>query len=251
MKISVGIPVYDSKLHFQLAGCLLAEMAVATKMGHELNVCFLPSCTNLAMGRNQIVKEFLESDNDRLIFVDADITFQIGSLIKIAHYPVDLVGGAYRLKQEAESYPIAFMDTEEIWSNNLGLIEMKMIPTGFMSLSREIFEKFRAAYPNREYESRGSKSYCYFQIPYANGALYTEDSYFCEEWRKTGGKVFMAPEITLTHWDANKPYEGHIGNWLRKVMREHKIEEIAKNPHVELTENAHEIAEQLLKGAQI
>lgn len=218
MKISVGIPVYDGKLSFHLAGCLLTETRIAQMMGDELTVRFLPSCTNLAMGRNQIVKEFLASDEDRLVFVDADVTFAPGSLVKLAHFDGDVIGGAYPYKDpKEERYPVAFLGGE-IWCDKQGLIEVLMVPTGFLSLSRDTFKKFRDTHPDRTYESRGELSYAYFQIPYRDGELYTEDAYFCREWREMGGKIHLYPEINLTHWDGNIPYGGHIGNWLRSKI---------------------------------
>ncbi len=222
MNISVGLPIYDGKLAFQLAGCLLTEVVLAEKLGHKITVRFLTSCTNLAMGRNQIVKDFLDSGDDRLVFVDADITFEPGDLIKIAHYPQDLVGGIYRfkLKDGLEAYPFAVMQGEgfeELRTNAHGLLRAKMVPTGFMSISPNVFAKFRETFPDRDYQSRDANIFCYFQIPYKDGYLYTEDGYFCEEWRDMGGEIFMDPELTLTHWDGNIPYKGHLGNWLKKL----------------------------------
>jgi glycosyltransferase involved in cell wall biosynthesis len=214
MKISVGIPVYDSKLQMQSVASLLTETSLAAAIGDTLSVIFLPSCTNLAMGRNQIVKEFLASDSDRLVFLDADVTFEPGALLRIAHYPVDMVGGAYRLKTEAERYPITLLN-EPREAGPGGIVEVAMVPTGFLSLSRGVFEKFRTAYPDREYAIDGKRAYCYFQIPYSDGLLFTEDAYFCREWRAAGGQIYLDPEITMTHWDQNKPYRGHIGNWFR------------------------------------
>ena len=216
MKISVGIPVYDGKLPFQSVLCLLTETSIAQALGHCLVVRLLPSCSNLAMGRNQIVKEFLASDEDRLVFLDADVTFEPGSLVKLAHYPVDFVGGAYRLKLDEEKYPMGWLPGSELWSDKNGLIEVAMIPSGFLSLSREVFKTFKEKYPGREYSIAGHKNDCYFQIPYRDGALYTEDAYFCREWREAGGKIYLDPDLTLTHWDFNRPYMGNIGNWLKK-----------------------------------
>lgn len=215
MKISVGIPVYDGKLTLPLANCLLTEKSVAQQVGLRITFRFLPSCTNLAMGRNQIVKEFLASDDERLIFLDADVTCEPGALTRLAHHPVDVVGGAYRVKQEETLYPVGFLDQDELWANEHGLIEVAMVPTGFLSITRKAFELFREKFPGREYESRGEMNYCYFQIPYRDGALYTEDAYFCREYREAGGKVFLDPELSLTHWAGDRPYPGHIGNWLR------------------------------------
>jgi hypothetical protein len=212
MKISVSIPLYDGKLAMQSVACLLAETQIAVMMGDHLTVNFLPSCTNLALGRNQLVKEFLASSADRLVFLDADVTFEPGALLKIAHSPMDFVGGAYRLKQDEEAYPVSFINEEP---SAIGLIEAGMVPTGFLSLSRKVFEQFKAAYP-RSYEIGGNKVDCYFQIPYRDGALYTEDAYFCREWKEAGGRMFLEPEIELTHWSFNTPYVGHLGRWLRR-----------------------------------
>jgi hypothetical protein len=217
MKISVGLPLYDGKLDHRLAACLLTEVLIAHLNGDILSLCMLGGCSDLARGRNQIVHEFLESDSDRLVFLDADVTFTPGSLVKIAHYPEDVVGGAYRLKEATEKYPIAFLeDRKELRANEHGLLQVRMVPTGFLSLSRNAFKKFREAYPGREYESRGVTQYCYFQIPYSDGALYTEDSYFCKEWHAIQGEIFMDPELTLVHWQGNIPYPGHIGNFLKR-----------------------------------
>lgn len=224
MKVSVGIPVYDRKLDMQIVSSLTTELLLASKMENfELNPLFLPACSDLARGRNQIVREFLESDSDKLMFLDADVSFEPGAMIKVAHYPYDVVGGCYRLKQQEEDYPLGFLDKDELWANEHGLLEVAMLPTGFLCISRDAFYKFRGAYPHRTYESRGKESFAYFEIPYMKGSLYTEDSYFCEKWLEIGGKIYLDPELKLTHWDGNIPYHGHIGNWLRnRIEGEHQ-----------------------------
>ena len=220
MKISVSIPVYDGKIPAQLASCLLAETLLAWDKGDLLQVWFLPACSNLAMGRNTLVKQFLDSDCDRLVFVDSDVTFSPGALVRLAHHPVDFVGGAYRLKQDQESYPIFPLDGEV---QALGeLVPVAMVPTGFLSLSRKVFSDFKAAYPNREYKVQGVPCYAYFQIPFKDGALYTEDAYFCREWRECGGSIYLDPELSLTHWGESKPFPGHIGNWIRSHQAKEK-----------------------------
>lgn len=215
MKIQVAIPVYDGKLPVETVRALLNEQAVALGSGDDFQVKFLGSCSHPAMGRNQLAQEFMDSDADRLVFLDSDVTFAPGALVKIAHHPVDFVGGAYRLKIPDEKYPVGWLNVPELWSNELGLIEVDTLPGGFLSLSRKVFETLKAAHPERAYAHFGKLAHGYFQMPFINGLLWGEDSYFCREWRETGGKVFLDPEITLSHWDFNKPYTGHIGDWLK------------------------------------
>lgn len=215
MKIFVAIPVYDGKLQVQTVKCLLEETTIANGLGDELRVNFLPSCAVPAHGRNQLIELFLESDCDKLFFLDADITFQQGAIVKTCHYPQDIVGGCYRFKCNEEKYPIDWIPGE-LQADKHGLLEVAMLPTGFLSISREALDKFRKAYPGREYDHWGKSAFAYFQMFFKNGALYSDDSGFCKEWREAGHKIYLDPEITLVHWDSYPtPFSGHIGNWLK------------------------------------
>ncbi len=198
----------------QTVKCLLDEQRLALGVGDVISVSFLPSCSVPAHGRNRLVTEFLKSDHDRLVFLDADVTFEPGSLVKLAHYPVDFVGGAYRYKNPEERYPVGWLPGD-LWTDKYGLMEVDTLPTGFTSFSRNIFETFIEKYQDRYYVHQNDRQYCFFQMVFADGFMHSDDTWFCKEWRKIGGKVFLAPEIALTHWDFNTPYPGHIGNWLK------------------------------------
>lgn len=218
MKIFVAIPVYDGKLQVQTVKCLLEESVMARELGDEIRVNFLPSCAVPAHGRNQLVELFLESDCDRLFFLDADLTWAPGAILKLCHMPEDFVGGCYRYKCQDEKYPMAWLKSgTEIWSNERGLIEVAMLPTGFLALSRKVFEDFRKAYPGREYTHWDKPAYAYFQMFFKNGALYSDDSGFCKEWIEAGGKIWMDHDVTLDHWDQfPTPFTGNIGHFLKR-----------------------------------
>lgn len=215
MKIIVAIPVYDGKLPIETVRCLINEQSAAQLAGDDLQIKFLASCSHPAMGRNQLAQEFMDSDAERLVFLDSDVTCEPGAILKLAHTPVDFVGGAYRYKMEPEQYPVGWIEKAELWASDLGLLEVATLPGGFLSLSRNVFEVLKSAYPDRSYEHFGRVAHCYFQMPFIDGRLCGEDSYFCKEWREAGGKVYLDPELKLTHWEFNKPYAGHIGNWLK------------------------------------
>lgn len=213
MKIFVAIPVYDAKVPVHLVACLLQEQQVASLMGDEIQFVFLPACGVPAAGRNQLADDFLKSGFDRLVFVDADVTFEMGALVKIAHAKEDLVGGAYRFKLAEESYPVLWLGGD-LWANENGLLEVRALPTGFLSISRTVLEKLKEAKP-RAHTHLGRTLECFFHYPFKEGHLFSEDTAFCDDWREIGGKVWLDPEITLTHWDFNNPYVGHIGRWLK------------------------------------
>jgi hypothetical protein len=217
VKIFVAIPVYDGKMHIHLVRSLLNEQALAFANGDDFQVGFVSGNAGIVQARNQLAHEFMEGDFDRLLFVDADVTWQLGDLLKLAKKPGDIVGGCYRYKQSEERYPMMFLDEGgELWANEYGLLEVKFLPTGFLAISRSVFEKFVEAKPERLILTNfGEKRFVYFQIPFTD-TEYGEDFYFCKEWREMGGQVWLDPELALTHWSFDPtPHAGHIGNWLK------------------------------------
>lgn len=216
MKIFVAIPVYDGKLGMESICCLLAEQAMAIGLGDELMVHFAASNAGITQGRNQLAYDFMESGADRLVFLDSDVTFPPGSLIKLAHMPKDFVGGCYRYKQAEEGYPLNFLKKPNLMVDQYGLIEVEGLPTGFLALSRKVFETMREKYPEREMEHFGHKGFNYFQMPVIDGVLYGEDVFFCKEWRDLGGEIYLMHDVELTHWGYKPtPFVGHIGNWIK------------------------------------
>ncbi len=223
MKILVAVPVYARTLPIQTVKCLMREQLHALLVdGDEFHFHFLPACSHAAMGRNQIAADFLAGTCDVLVFVDADVTTETtGAVAKIARLALkhqQVVGGAYRYKYDPEEYPVAWLPGPlrgVNLSDSTALLEVQTLPGGFLAIPREVFEKLKAAHPERKYEHAGHKFHCFFQFAYVHGAMYGEDSLFCREWLEAGGKIYLDPEIALTHWDESRPFAGHIGNWLK------------------------------------
>jgi hypothetical protein len=215
VKIVAAVPAYDGKICVETVRSLLNEQSVAQLMGYELRVMFLPGTSLITMARNQLCADFLATDAERLVFIDADIAWEGGSLIRLAMHPVDVVGGAYRLKQAKEAYPIQWLAKDELWANELGLLEVAGLPTGFLAISRAALERLTEAYPDRAYQHMGCKAHAFFTAPFKDGRLWGEDAAFCADWREIGGQVWLDPEIPLTHVGGLSAFPGHVGNWLR------------------------------------
>lgn len=195
----------------------MAEQFVANKFGHELLVEFLPNCSAPAMGRNQLINSFIESGYDKLIFLDSDITFEIGALVKLAVQPVDFVGGAYRFKQAQEKYPVTFTNKEYLVEEIPGLIEVEILPAGFTCMSRKVFDDIRNAHPERAFILDEKKIFPYFTTLGTS----TEEGAFSHDWQQTGGKIYLYPDLTITHWNFDPvPYAGNIGNWFKSQITE-------------------------------
>jgi len=213
MKVRVAIPAYDCKVSIETVRALLQEQALALVAGAELEVAFVGGCSLITLARNQMVQDFLDGEADRLVFIDADVAWEAGSLLKVAQHPVDFVGGAYRIKEAWEAYPVHWLDRPELVAKG-GLLEVASVPGGFLSLSRAVFERIEAHFPGRRYSHLGRAFNGFFHAPIMDGHLYGEDTAFCHDWREAGGQVWLDPTLNLTHVGGSNSYEGCIGEWL-------------------------------------
>lgn len=212
MKLYAAVPAYEGKVTIETARSLCNEQVAAALQGIEMSIQFVPGGSLVTTVRDRVASDFLKSDADRLIFVDADVSWELGDLLKLASHPVDFVGGCYRYKQEPEGYPVQFLDKEELWADPAtGLLEVAALPAGFLCLSRAVFERLEAAHPERKYKHFDHEMHAYFWAPPGGG----EDGMFCAEWRAAGGQVWLDPRFTLTHTGGNPDFTGNIGNWLR------------------------------------
>lgn len=212
MKVFVSVPAYDRKVACETCRSLLNEQGAATIAGIEFQVSFVPGSSLITQARNQAVKEFINSDADRMVFIDADIAWEPATLLKLALHKVDFCGGAYRYKDAVEDYPVGWMTKDELWADSeTGLIEVEMLPAGFMSLSRDVFIRLSKAFTGRVYNFHGHLFHAFFHCPPGDG----EDGAFCRDWRSIGGQIWLDPTLTLSHIEGPMKYTGCIGEWLR------------------------------------
>jgi hypothetical protein len=215
VKLFVAVPAWDGRLYTETVRSLLNEQAAAVSVGDQIQFSFLSGCGCINQVRNQLVADFEASDADKMVFLDADVSWEFGHLLRLAHHPVNLVGGAYRLRKEPEEYPVIWLDRRELWTDKNGLLEVASLPAGFLAISRNAFSAFRKHYGDRRYINQGKEYYAYFHSPFTDKCLFGEDVRFCFEWRAMGGNVYLDPELTLGHVDGSKSYKGCIGTWLK------------------------------------
>lgn len=217
MRVFVALPAYDGKVFVQTMRALCDELVIALAEGVIIQVAIVPGCSLPHHARNQLVRDFMASDAERLVFVDADVAWEAGAITRLARHPVDLVGAAYRYKNDDEGYPITWDTTKpELHADpETGLLEVWGLPGGMMSVSRRVFEAMREARPEMAYDFHGEEHFGWFDTHISNGHLMGEDVGFCVAWRAMGGKVWLDPEVGTTSHVGFKEWRGHIGQWLR------------------------------------
>lgn len=89
--------------------------------------------------RNEIIRDFLETDCTDLFMIDDDLDWRAESFLRVLTVPGDIVAGIYTHRSEGDTFP--FHPGEGVReANEHGLFEMFKVPTGFMRIRRNVVE---------------------------------------------------------------------------------------------------------------
>jgi hypothetical protein len=207
--ICVGIPSGDAGVHAALVDSLLAEQLMAAEQGIHFHIQWELGCSNIDVARNRIASAFLrDSPSGRLVFVDSDISWKAGDLVRLASRVDDVVGATYKPKDGTEKWhglePFAHRGRDYTVGG---------LPTGFLAISRQALERLRGG--SRVWQSvDGKPLWEFFRTGFHGDRYLTEDYGFCATWRATGGECILDPSIVLRHWAGVRAYGGDPTAWL-------------------------------------
>jgi hypothetical protein len=217
MHVMIAIPAYTGQVHVATMRSLINDTIELIRRGDRFTLVDDIGNALIADSRSIIATKFWESDCDCLVFVDNDVAWQAGGLIKLVDAPRDLVAGVYPRRRDPIEYPLHYLDKPELWADpETGLLEVKSVATGFMKITRACIGKMIEAYPDQHFYTaeRDKKFWPLFDHIFEDGFKWGEDYSFCIRWGKIGGQVWIDPEIGMAHV-GHKMFQGHLGNWLK------------------------------------
>lgn len=242
-KFFIATPCYGGNLTEPYFKSVLRLVFFADKHQIPLQFGTIANESLVTRARNTLVAFFMQSDCTHLIFIDADIEFQVDDFVRLYAADKDVAVGAYPKKginwdavktfsqqnpnatgqevhQAGSDYAINFrfkdINTRSIEVEN-GLIALKDAGTGFMMIKRECIEKMMKAHPELQYnndlnidKSVDKWSYALFDtmIDEESRRYLSEDYTFCRRLQNLGGDVWLDPFVNLTHYG----FTGFPGN---------------------------------------
>lgn len=224
--VMIAMPAYTGVAHMGTMRSLITDLIALISRGDKFT--FIDDIGNalIADCRGVIATNFYYSECDTLVFIDSDVAWESGALLKIIDAPEDVVGGIYPQRLDPLKWTVKYLDKPELWANpDTGLLEVEAIPAGFMKISRNCIEKMIEAYPQKYFNDKAvdNEFYALFEsfIFEKDGynCKHGEDYSFCYRWRDIGGKIWIDPEIDMGHI-GNKIFQGHLGNWLKSRIIE-------------------------------
>jgi hypothetical protein len=241
-KLFVATPMYGGQNHGLYMKACLDLQGLCIQYGIEIRFSFLFNESLITRARNYLVDEFLRSGATHLLFIDSDILFDPQDVLALVALDKDVIGAPYPKKSiNWKNISQALLKNPAIASGELENLvgdyvfnpvpgtkqfsireplEVMEIGTGYMMVKREVFEKFKAAYPKQNYKPDhigqanfdGSRYiHAYFDTVIDNGYTY-DDLYQLVKEASQGDNIkkkaqaFMETEKTASHRYLSEDY---------------------------------------------
>lgn len=221
MHVMVAIPAYTGTIHLGTMRSLFTDLIALQARGDVWSLH--DECGNalIADARALIVAQFLDSKADTLVFIDSDVSWEAGALLKLLDAPVDMVAGIYPQRKDPINYCVKWQKKPTLVADPAtGLLEVDGVPAGFMKLTRKQLEAMVEQYPDSEFyveNAPNQRAWALFADYRIGKHKMGEDYAFCRRWTDMGGKIWINPEIKMGHC-GYKTFQGHLGDWLRGRM---------------------------------
>ena len=235
-KIFIATPCYGGQLTEAYFRSTIRLLTFCNQ--HQIPIAFgtIANESLVTRARNVLVAYFLQSDFTRLMFIDADIEFQVEDVIKLIAHNKEVAVGAYpkkgvnwqRIRESVKQteqpyddkaiasfgsdYAINFKfinrEAKQIAIEN-GLIRLHDGATGFMMIKREVILKMIEKYPELKYNNDlntppelNPHFYAFFDtmIDPKDRRYLSEDYTFSRRWQEIGGEIWLDPSISLNHY---------------------------------------------------
>lgn len=214
--ICLAIPSYGGMTPVA-AFALAASMRALTEAQIPHDLIILAGNCHVDDARNALVREFLKGDSEYLMFIDSDLSWAPGDLVKMAKSKRDVIGGIYPHKKDELSFPIRHLPKDLLIAESDGALEVDAVPGGFLRISRNALERLaKLSKAFKEHVDDTELTPKIFERRIIGTTQYSSDYVFCHKWRELGESVYIDPEIHFTHC-GEKEWTGCYGAYLRKL----------------------------------
>ena len=218
--VMIGTPAHHN-VEIVYTASLVGTAVLLERLGIPQEVRFLCGNSNLPKARNEIVAEFLASDKSHLLMVDSDMGWEPDSVVRLLASPHRVIGAVGRKKYSApNSDPnvwCAVFPKGPLVQDDHGAVEVERIGTGFLMVSREALKLMIAAHPEWKRtapDRMPERAKPFYHRVFAFADEVSEDFAFCDSWREIGGKVWVDPDIELSHV-GEYDYRGRVSEIFR------------------------------------
>lgn len=217
MKVVLCVPTL-TKPYKQLRDSIKASIPILDEAKIDHSIVSEVGNPYVSQARNVMLRKALDAKAEQIIFLDHDISFEPDALLKLIQADGEVVAGTYRFKQDDEKYMgtvYSGLDGTPVVRGD-GCIHAQWVPAGFLRVTEQAIHQFMGAYPNLLYGRRYAPFVDLFNHGAHNGIWYGEDYAFSRNWNDSGGKIWLIPDLNITHHSATKDYPGNFHMFMRR-----------------------------------
>jgi hypothetical protein len=214
---------------WEYAQALFATGTLLATEGIKAGLVIVGGSSNLPKARNALCAWFLTSEFDDLLFIDDDMAWKAGAVIRLLASDKPIIGAVGRRKADKVTWCLRFLEGSQnsLHQDEFGALEVEMLGTGMLKISREALQGIIAARPdlkhtNPDDDMPAEVAAHYYRFFRFGDQDEGEDYMFSALWRSLGGSVWVDPEIELGHI-GEKEYLGRFADILVAVVQEEPI----------------------------
>lgn len=220
--IMIATPMFGGQCSGLYVQGLLLTIQRCQQLGIGVSWSQITNESIITRARNELVRLFLASADELLLFIDADQGFDGDAILALLAGGHDVVCGVCPRKEinwagvaraaaagarddladHAGSFALSPVTPGAAQPDEQGFVEVRHGGTGVMAIRRRVFETMAPHVPVYRAAPLPDAPLVheYFATSIADdGVLLSEDHHFCALWRRLGGRVFAQPLARFTH----------------------------------------------------
>ncbi len=230
----LATPCYTDPCPDYMASMVATQQALF-QAGHRFNIGYVQGLCYIHVARNWLVRNFLESKCDEMIFIDSDIGWDAAEFLNLISLEYNVIGGAAPYRSGQPGFPVALKRDKEGWplghvlpGGETAILEAEVVPTAMLKIGRPVFEELiKRDLATWRIETSGEtgkevkrwRSFFDFETTKYGEAKdefceYGEDVSFCRKCQRAGIGVWVDPRMTLRHWGKHG-FAGMLDSWLK------------------------------------
>lgn len=214
-RVMIGTPSYDGRIDVWYVNSIINTVKIANDMNVEIVPMWVSYDALIQRARNDTMALAREMNCDDLVFIDADIEWRPEHFYRLLNYPVDIVGGTYRKKGEAELYVGKIPDPTAARDPITNLLRVDGLGTGFLRFSRRVIDAVWEVSKPYHDPDKGDRRWI-FDVVVEDNQMISEDIWLCKRLLELGFPTWLDTDITCNHIGFKK-YTGDFANFISQM----------------------------------
>jgi hypothetical protein len=190
---------------------LLETKTIVERNGVPIEIVIPNGGSIIEASRTQCTHLFLQTQCNRLFFVDSDIVWSSKDFIRIMALStkMDVVMAAYPCKKDPTTFFVNSAKQDEVETNEFGCLPNVGTGLGFCCIQRHVIEKLAEKAPKLKFNNMDGLAAHVFRCDAEDGMFRGEDIAFFSDIMALGINVYLDPTVELGHYGA-KIYRGRL-----------------------------------------